>query len=136
VPLRLSRWSSLDLRVTHREAAIYDMLLVLAPYFDTTARVRAYDAALERGKSAEDAEVIAVAAMVAATVHAGLRREPHPKETASDASLPDLDASLPGLSAAIGSGRRHLARVSRAFATSPVVAAARRQAAGPEGLSV
>ncbi|MEU3923288.1 MAB_1171c family putative transporter [Streptomyces sp. NPDC029004] len=136
VPLRLSRWSSLDLRVTHREAAIYDMLLVLAPYFDTTARLRAYDAALERGKSAEDAEVIAVAAMVAATLHASLRREPHPYETASDSSLSDLDAPLPGLSAAMGSGRRHLARVSRAFATSPVVAAARRQAASPEGLSV
>ncbi|WP_327327119.1 hypothetical protein OG735_34930 [Streptomyces sp. NBC_01210] len=117
----ISRWSSLDLRLTQREAFIHDGILALDPYFDHGLRAESHAAALASGTDTHQAEAVAEAAMLAAAV---IARDADPQGmiiTAADTR-----------SAAPEQAQRDLVGMSRALRHSPVVAAARRCAARSE----
>jgi hypothetical protein len=122
---RIPWWSAPDMRLTVRETAIHDELLRLQSYFDDQVRLRARSAVRER-TSDENAEIVSLAAMVAAAVDArSAEPEPDPHEDPS----PGADA----LTAARVDSPDLLVKLSRAL-RSPFVAAARREAA-PTGSS-
>ncbi len=135
--VRMSWWSSAELRVTQRESDIHDGMLVLYPYFDVALRARARDAALAAGSDAAQARAEADAAMVAAAV---LARTADPegrvvasaKTPAPPASgAPSAAPASPSSSATTAEGPRDLVRMALALRRSPVVADARsRYAAG------
>ncbi|GGV30871.1 MAB_1171c family putative transporter [Streptomyces spectabilis] len=112
-PVPMPWWSSSGLRLTQREAAIYDGLLALTPRLDPAVHERARARALRAGAHADEAEAIALAAMVVCALDG--RGEIRP---------PSEDASSPTL--AVSS--RVLVRMSRALAQSPVVHAVRQDA--------
>ncbi|NUV58820.1 MAB_1171c family putative transporter [Streptomyces sp. CAI-85] len=61
-------WSAPAVRLTARMTAIFDALLSIAPYCDTEARERAFEAAVRSGESPARAETTADAAMIVAAV--------------------------------------------------------------------
>ncbi|MFF3323698.1 MAB_1171c family putative transporter [Streptomyces sp. NPDC002889] len=115
-------WSAPDMA---RETAIHDELLRLQSYFDEDVRLAALEAMRDK-TSAESAEIVSLAAMVAAAVDA-------------KSTMPDLDTheeTSPGaraLAAARVESPDLLVKLSRAL-RSPFVAAARKEAA-PTGSS-
>ncbi|BCL26389.1 MAB_1171c family putative transporter [Streptomyces aurantiacus] len=119
--VRMSWWSSAELRVTQRESDIHDGMLVLYPYFDAALRARARDAALAAGSDAAQARAEADAAMVAAAVRA---------KAADPEGRVITSARTPAPPAV--EGPRDLVRMALALRRSPVVADARSGcAAGP-----
>jgi hypothetical protein len=68
--VRMPRWSPPELLLTQRRADIHDGLLLLTPYFDAEVRHRAYESALRRGATRQEAGVIADAAVTVAAVQA------------------------------------------------------------------
>ncbi len=122
--VRMSWWSPAQLQVTRRESDIHDGMLNLHPYFDSEVRARAFDAALAAGSAPERARAEADAAMVAAAVRA---RAADPKGLViSSAKTGTGTAPTPTPST---DRPRDLVRLSLALCQSPVVAAAREQAA-------
>ncbi|MFF4349169.1 MAB_1171c family putative transporter [Streptomyces sp. NPDC001530] len=118
--VRISWWSPAELQVTQRESDIHDGMLSLYPYFDSEVRSHAYDAALAAGSSPAQAQAEADAAMVTAAVRARAA-DPEGKviNSAEAATAPSASTE----------GPRDLVRMSLALRQSPVVAAARGQAA-------
>ncbi|WP_328393827.1 hypothetical protein OHS70_04370 [Streptomyces sp. NBC_00390] len=121
---RIPWWSAPDMRLTVRETAIHDELLRLQSYFDDRVRLRAHSAMREQ--SAEHAQIVSLAAMVAAAVDA---KSAEPERDAHEEPSPGADA----LTAARVDSPDLLVKLSRAL-RSPFVAAARREAA-PTGSS-
>ncbi|MGW3493437.1 MAB_1171c family putative transporter [Streptomyces sp. NPDC001020] len=118
--VRISWWSSAELQVTQRESDIHDGMLGLYPYFDSTVRSRAYDAAVTAGSDPAQAQAEADAAMVAVAVRAKAA-DPEGRVITS-AGADTAPAGSP-------ERPRDLVRMSIALRQSPVVAAAR----GPAG---
>lgn len=118
--VRMSWWSPAQLQVTQRESDIHDGMLTLHPYFDSTVRSRAYDAAVASGSAPDQARAEADAAMVTAAVRA---RAADPEGrvigTAKTGAAPTPSTD----------GPRDLVRLSLALRQSSVVAAAREHAA-------
>ncbi|MET7617743.1 MAB_1171c family putative transporter [Streptomyces sp. NPDC005408] len=119
--VRISLWSSGNLRLTQREAFIHDGILALDPYFDHALRADSHAAALAAGADADLADAVAEAAMLAAAVVA---RDADPQGTIITSA--DTRSPLPK------QAQRDLVGMSRALRHSPVVAAARRSAAMSE----
>ncbi|MFI9645356.1 DUF6545 domain-containing protein [Streptomyces sp. NPDC052040] len=68
-PLPLSRWApEYRLRLTQRQTYISDRIVACRGFFDARIRDEAHAAALDRGAGAQDAAIIAEAAMIAAAV--------------------------------------------------------------------
>ncbi|MFJ3513370.1 MULTISPECIES: MAB_1171c family putative transporter [unclassified Streptomyces] len=110
----LAWWSPVGIRLIHRESVIDDGILALALWFDPSVRSAAYEAACGQGMSQARAAVVADAAMIAAAC--GLR-------TASgEAAGPPEHPEPPRLSG------QPLTALALEFRTSPIVAAARRDA--------
>ncbi|WP_328393831.1 hypothetical protein OHS70_04380 [Streptomyces sp. NBC_00390] len=88
--MKIAWWSPIGLRLTHREAAIHDGLLTIAPFLSGAVRDSVRAAALSQGHPPTTADVIAEAAMItsACRTHAG---------TASEAPPPDGVPEGPGL---------------------------------------
>ncbi|MCB5168932.1 hypothetical protein LG634_29460 [Streptomyces bambusae] len=126
--VRIAWWSPADLRVTQRESDIHDGFLTIGPWFDAGLRADAYARAVAGGADEVTAEAVADAAMVAAAVRA--------RRADLDAGTAEIDQEHP---AAPVARPRDLVRISHALRHSPVVAAARREAArsesGPHGRS-
>ena len=104
-----------------REPDIHDAMLSLYPYFDSEVRSRAYEAAVTAGSDSLQAQAEADAVMVTTAIRA---RAADPKGRVIDAAAteaPPASAEAP----------RDLLRISIALYRSPVVAAARGQAAYP-----
>ena len=119
--VRISWWSPPELQVTQRESDIHDAMLSLYPYFDSEVRSRAYEAAVTAGSDSLQAQAEADAVMVTTAIRA---RAADPKGRVIDAAAteaPPASAEAP----------RDLVRISLALYRSPVVAAARGQAAYP-----
>jgi hypothetical protein len=123
--VRISWWSSADLRVTQRESDIHDGMLHLDPYFDPALREGAHDAAIEAGSDPRQAQAIADAAMVAAALRARTA-DPDGK----------IISSAQAYTPKAAEGPRDLVRMSLALRHSPVVEAARRRAARSESGSL
>ncbi|MGW3623272.1 MAB_1171c family putative transporter [Streptomyces sp. NPDC000880] len=123
--VRISWWSSADLRVTQRESDIHDGMLHLDPYFDPALRAGAHDAAIEAGSDPRQAQAIADAAMVAAALRARTA-DPEGK----------IISSAQAYTSKAAEGPRDLVRMSLALRHSPVVEAARRRAARAESGSL
>jgi hypothetical protein len=123
--VRISWWSSADLRVTQRESDIHDGMLHLDPYFDPALRAGAHDAAIEAGSDPRQAQAIADAAMVAAALRARTA-DPDGK----------IISSAQAYTPKAAEGPRDLVRMSLALRHSPVVEAARRRAARSESGSL
>ncbi|WP_438290296.1 MAB_1171c family putative transporter [Streptomyces sp. HUAS TT7] len=117
-PVRISWWSSAELRVTQRESDIHDGMLSLYPYFDAKARAAAYEAALAAGSDPVLAHAEADAAMVTAAVRARAA-DPLGKIVNSAEASGSTPPEWP----------RDLVRMSVVLRQSPVVAAARGHAA-------
>ncbi|MFJ9339794.1 MAB_1171c family putative transporter [Streptomyces sp. NPDC101733] len=123
--VRMSWWSPAEIRVIQRESDIHDGFLRLGPRFDPHHRDAAYERARATGADEATARAVADAAMVAAAVRTGAARPP-----GADGELPVTDRAGEGKRALLSAdGPRDLVRISRALRHSPVVAAARRQAA-------
>ncbi|MFF4232839.1 MAB_1171c family putative transporter [Streptomyces sp. NPDC001820] len=123
--VRISWWSSADLRVTQRESDIHDGMLHLDPYFDPALRADAHHAAVEAGSDPRQAQAIADAAMVAAALRARTA-DPDGK----------IISSAQAYTPKAVEGPRDLVRMSLALRHSPVVEAARRRAARSESGSL
>ncbi|MFJ4011040.1 MAB_1171c family putative transporter [Streptomyces sp. NPDC090026] len=121
--MKIAWWAPVELRKSHREAAIHDGLLSIAPYFSSTVRIAAFDAAIFQGIVRERAAVVAEAAMIAAAcrVHASV----HPSK-----APPTEQHGAPRLEYTGDSDS--MVSLSRSLG-SPVVAAARRHASMTEG---
>ncbi|MDR3084098.1 MAG: hypothetical protein LBV60_24815 [Streptomyces sp.] len=118
--VRISWWSPAELQVTQRESDIHDGMLSLYPYFDSTVRSRAYDAAMTAGSDPAQAQAEADAAMVAVAVRA---------KAADPEGRVIRSAGADAAPAASPERPRDLVGMSIALRQSPVVAAAR----GPAG---
>ncbi|MGW0392433.1 MAB_1171c family putative transporter [Streptomyces sp. NPDC003042] len=118
--VRMSWWSPAEIRVIQRESDIHDGFLRLGPCFDRTHRDRAYERARAGGADETTARAVADAAMVAAAVRASAI-DPEGARGGEDG---DGERVL-----VLADGPRDLVRISHALRHSPVVAAARRQAA-------
>ncbi|MET7717262.1 MAB_1171c family putative transporter [Streptomyces sp. NPDC005407] len=123
--MKIAWWSPVELRKSHREAAIHDGLLNIAPYFRASVRSDALAQALAQGLDRERAAVVAEAAMIASAcrAHAAHRSDARPADPPPDA--PRLQHT---------GGSDSLVSLSRTFG-SPIVAVARRRAAMPESAS-
>ncbi|MER7763781.1 MAB_1171c family putative transporter [Streptomyces sp. NPDC097619] len=119
--LRIAWWSPVDLRVTQRESDIHDGFLNIAPYLDADLHNHAYGQAIAHGTDSDMARSVADAAVVAAAVQARVSQRNGDSIDFSQDHYPD-PVSRP----------RDLVRISHALRHSPVVAAVRRNAAGPE----
>jgi hypothetical protein len=118
--VRISWWQPAELQVTQRESDIHDGMLGLHPYFDSEVRAKAYDAAVAAGSAPDQARAEADAAMVTAAVRA----------RAADPEGRVIDSAAAGVAPTPSTDRpRDLVRLSLALRQSPVVAAAREQAA-------
>ncbi|MER0449312.1 MAB_1171c family putative transporter [Streptomyces sp. Edi4] len=115
--VRISWWSSAELRVTQRESDIHDGMLGLFPYFDAEVRAKAYESALAAGSEPVLAHAEADAAMVTAAVRA----------RAAD-PLGKVINSAEAAGSPLPEGPRDLVRMSVVLRQSPVVAAARERA--------
>ncbi|MCX5193414.1 hypothetical protein OOK31_05835 [Streptomyces sp. NBC_00249] len=122
--VRMSWWSPAEIRVIQRESDIHDGFLRLGPCFDREQRDTAYERALADGADEATARAVADAAMVAAAVRASAA---DPEGTAA---LEEADGERVLI---LADGARDLVRISHALRHSPVVAAARRQAAPARG---
>ncbi|MFK4221546.1 MAB_1171c family putative transporter [Streptomyces sp. NPDC019890] len=122
--MTIAWWSSVELRRCHREAAIHDGLLNLAPYLSSGVREHALATATSRGVPPERAGLVAEAAMIASACSA------HTAASRSTAPLPDPRSDAPRLEYADASDG--LVALSRTLSRSSIVAAARRSAALPE----
>jgi hypothetical protein len=118
--VRISWWSPAELQVTQRRSDIHDGMLSLYPYFDSEVRAQAYDAAVAAGSDPVQARAEADAAMVTAAVRARAA-DPEGRVISSAATTTEPPAST--------ESPRDLVRMSLALRQSPVVAAARGQAA-------
>lgn len=119
--VRISWWSSADLRITQRESDIHDGMLQLDPYFDPALRASAYAEAVDAGSDPQRARAIADAAMVAAALQSRTA-DPEGK----------IISSAQAYTSKAVDGPRDLVRMSLALRNSPVVEAARRRAARSE----
>lgn len=115
--VRISLWSSPDLRVTQRESDIHDGMLHLDPYFDPALRASAHTAAVVAGADPRQARAIADAAMVAAALRA---RAADPEGR--------VISSAQAYTSEAAEGPRDLVRMSLALRHSPLVEAARGSA--------
>ncbi|MFZ3473881.1 MAB_1171c family putative transporter [Streptomyces sp. 4.24] len=121
----LTWWSPVGIRLIHRESVIDDGILALVHWFDPAVREAAYGAARHQGRPAREAALVADAAMLAAACR---RRQ------AADRAGRGAEGAGPGT----GTGRpapypldsRPLTELAREFHASPIVAEARRRAAG------
>ncbi|WP_392897652.1 MAB_1171c family putative transporter [Streptomyces sp. LN699] len=116
--VRMSWWSPAEIRVIQRESDIHDGFLRLGPCFDRRHRDLAYERARADGEDEATARAVADAAMVAAAVRAGALEG----AGAGD----EIEGERVLITA---EGARDLVRISHALRHSPVVAAARRDAA-------
>ena len=122
----IPRFASLQLRLTVRETVLNDELLRLQPFLDDDIRERAHATADEGHADPDDAEMIGLAAMVAAAIDKkATSPEPVP---APSADPPERSPGAAALTDAVSPGRERLVALSRAL-RSPIVAAARRGAA-------
>lgn len=123
--MKIAWWAPVELRKSHREAAIHDGLLNIAPYFSNSVRSEAFDAAISQGIDRERAAMVAEAAMIASAcrAHAAAHRSKAPPAKQHDA----LRLEYTGESDSLVSLSRTLG--------SPIIAAARRHAATTEGAS-
>ncbi|MFJ8162669.1 MAB_1171c family putative transporter [Streptomyces sp. NPDC096136] len=124
--VRMSWWSPAAIRVIQRESDIHDGFLRLGPCFDRRHRDTAYERALAAGADEETARAVADAAMVAAAV---LVCAADPEA----ASGGEEEAAEGNRVLVTAEGPRDLVRISHALRHSPLVAAARRQAAPAGG---
>ncbi|MFD9570040.1 MAB_1171c family putative transporter [Streptomyces sp. NPDC059982] len=119
--VRMSWWSPAEIRVIQRESDIHDGFLRLGPCFDRRHRDSAYERARAAGADEETARAVADAAMVAAAVRTS---------AAAPEGAAEADGDGDGEQVLVAAdGPRDLVRISDALRHSPVVAAARRQAA-------
>ncbi|MEU8436585.1 MAB_1171c family putative transporter, partial [Streptomyces sp. NPDC029216] len=119
--VRMSWWSPAEIRVIQRESDIHDGFLRLGPCFDRRCRDTAYARAVEAGADEETARAVADAAMVAAAV---LVSAADPEAAAGGEEAAEAGPAL-----VTADAPRDLVRISHALRHSPLVAAARRQAA-------
>ncbi|WP_405997820.1 MAB_1171c family putative transporter [Streptomyces sp. NBC_00829] len=124
--MRIDFWSSAQLRKSAREAAIHDGLLTVAPYLSSRVRDDALATASSQGIPRETADVVAEAAMIASACRA------HAAASSSPTPPPEPSPDAPRLAHTAQSGS--LVTLASTFG-SPIVAAARRRAATPEGSS-
>ncbi|AZK97089.1 MULTISPECIES: MAB_1171c family putative transporter [Streptomyces] len=111
-------WSSTDLRLLQRERDIHDALLRLAPHCDRTTAQRAYQSALEAGRSPAASCLEADAAVITAAIVAKTR-------TAPPLAPPDR-WTVKSADTAIG-----LIRLSLVLRHSPLVAQAQQKGPSP-----
>ncbi|MFJ3923432.1 MAB_1171c family putative transporter [Streptomyces sp. NPDC090022] len=111
-------WTPLDMRIIQRVRDIHDGILALAPYYDLGLRERTHAAALGQGRTPDEADAVADAAMLAAAGE--LRR------TCGADGPPRSGDTQVVVSSRTSAG---LVLMSQALAHSPLVAAARRGAA-------
>ncbi|MEU9417109.1 MAB_1171c family putative transporter [Streptomyces sp. NPDC048272] len=116
--VRMSWWSPAEIRVIQRESDIHDGFLRLSPCFDRRQRDLAYERARADGADELTARAVADAAMVAAAVRADLG-DPGGTCAGDEGERVLITAD----------GARDLVRISHELRHSPVVAAARREAA-------
>ncbi|MEU9799041.1 MAB_1171c family putative transporter [Streptomyces sp. NPDC051000] len=116
--VRMSWWSPAEIRVIQRESDIHDGFLRLGPCFDRRQRDLAYERARADGADEVTARAVADAAMVAAAVRADLG-DPGGTCAGDEGERVLITAD----------GARDLVRISHELRHSPVVAAARREAA-------
>jgi hypothetical protein len=114
------RWQLPRGRLYYREVRILDALLVLQSHCDGRVRETAYRQARAQGSAPGEAHFVAAAAMVVDAAHQA--RQPHP-------SLCPESAGTSRLHTAVFSDTGELVQLSRALAKSPVVRAAREDAA-------
>ncbi|MFI7354311.1 MAB_1171c family putative transporter [Streptomyces avidinii] len=112
----LAWWSSVGIRLLHRESVIDDGILALAGWFDPAVRSAAYEAARGQGVGEARASAVADAAMLAAACE---------RRAASEAAAPPPQHPEPPRLA-----DQPLTALAREFRTSPIVATAARSAAG------
>ncbi|MEU6890791.1 MAB_1171c family putative transporter [Streptomyces sp. NPDC046557] len=127
--VRMSWWSPAEIRVIQRESDIHDGFLRLGPCFDPCRRDLAYEQARANGADEATARAVADAAMVAAAV----RTSAVDLEGTGGADGPDVPDGGAERVHVTADGPRDLVRISHALRHSPLVAAARRQAAALSG---
>ncbi|MGW6707072.1 MAB_1171c family putative transporter [Streptomyces sp. NPDC054956] len=120
-PVPLTWWSPVGIRLIHRESVIDDGILALVYWFDPAVREEAYGAARAQGRTEEEAALVADAAMLAAACQ---------RRAAADRVGARSDDAGPGVGGAYRLDSRPLTELAREFRASPIVAEARRQAAG------
>ncbi|MFG2026162.1 DUF6545 domain-containing protein [Streptomyces sp. NPDC048825] len=106
-------WDPPVRRLARQEISIWDGVLACSPYLDDQVRATAYDKALAT-LAADQAEVVAEAAMLAAARVQALRR--------GSAGMPSNVGTLRSTSTP-----HQMVRLAQALASSPIVAEARRQ---------
>ncbi|MCX4825538.1 hypothetical protein OG883_37945 [Streptomyces sp. NBC_01142] len=121
--MKIGWWASVELRKCHREAAIRDGLLNVAPYLSGSVRGDALATATVQGVPREEAEMVAEAAMIASACRA------QAAASLAAAPPPDPPPDAPRLAYTDDSDR--LVSLSQTFG-STIVATARWRAAMPE----
>ncbi|MFD9303791.1 MAB_1171c family putative transporter [Streptomyces sp. NPDC060048] len=120
-PVPLTWWSPVGIRLIHRESVIDDGILALVYWFDPAVREEAYGAARAQGRTEEEAVLVADAAMLAAACQ---------RRAAADRAGAGTDGAGPACAGPYRLDSRPLTELAREFHASPIVAEARRQAAG------
>ncbi|MEV2234987.1 MAB_1171c family putative transporter [Streptomyces phaeochromogenes] len=144
-------YASPHIRLTRRETGIQDGLSLVRPWLDDDVRSHAQTAARAAGHTAIDAAHIGRAAMIAAAALTARRGKPEPSALPGQSEINAVQDALDDVSVAaavlsahrgapvqplglieqseINAVRDALDDVSRALRTSPIVAAARKDAA-------
>lgn len=115
----LTWWSPVGIRLIHRESVIDDGILALACWFDPAVHEEAYEAARAQGRPAEEAALVADAAVLAAACQRRAAAD-QVGRWAGDTGLGSRDPHR--------LDSRPLAELAREFHASPIVAEARRAA--------
>ncbi|MFF3323700.1 MAB_1171c family putative transporter [Streptomyces sp. NPDC002889] len=88
--MKIAWWSPIGLRLTHREAAIHDGLLSIAPFLSEAVRDHVRATAISQGHPRRTAEVMAEAAMIASACRVHAATDPGAPASASVPALPEL----------------------------------------------